>query len=73
MTPAVVILPVFVASGGGWCDKSIGPSHKREHKTKPQWPLQHQIPTDEMRRSLDEARRLIAQRREERAWRELAS
>jgi hypothetical protein len=72
--PTIVFVPVPVWVGGSSFPRVIGERYPRQSKTPSGWPLRQEIPSREARQALlDEARRVIARRREERAWRELAS
>jgi hypothetical protein len=73
MTPCVVFVPIPVpvlcASGNvGWVKRTPQPTYPS--KRRENWPLSSPIPTDETRRTLDDARRRIASEREK--LRELA-
>jgi hypothetical protein len=71
----VVFVPVPIPTAGSSFPRVIGDHPSRVGKQKPGWPIGPQsIPNaDEKRRALlDEARRVLARRREEKAWRELA-
>jgi hypothetical protein len=73
VAPAVIFVPVPVASRRG---RDRDPNYRpaREGKTPTHWPREPQpIPMRETRRLLDEARRILARRKEEKAYRELAS
>jgi hypothetical protein len=75
MTAAVQIIFVPVPVAGSSFPRVIGTRYPSQGKTKPGWPHSPQpIPNaDEKRRALlDEARRVLARRREEKLWRELA-
>jgi hypothetical protein len=66
-----VPVPVFEAKPKWWQRARSDPAPQRERKSDPSWPKKQEIPTEETRRLLDGARREIAERREQRALREL--
>jgi len=70
----IVVVPMPVPCAGGWTDRAQYNEHpQRRRKDRSDWPRFQPIPTQETRRQLDDARRLLAERREQRAWRELES
>jgi hypothetical protein len=74
--PRIILVPIPIWVGGSSFPRVIGHHPKRESKTPTRWPIKPApIPnsTENRRAILDEARRLLARRREEQAWREIAS
>jgi hypothetical protein len=62
--PIVVPRPDGPTAGGGWLSK-LPPSHPPKYPTN-RWPLRQEIPSQATRDALDQGRRYLAERREQR-------